>query len=170
MKKIITLVILVAICLTSIALTSCNAFDKEAPSYDVTTNPDVTVNEDEDDEEKIDKIAAEGLWANATYRNDKTFGEGEKTIQVEVKADDKSITFTINTNATTLADALVENNLVEGDMDQYGLYIKRVNGILADYSIDGSWWGVEQNGETCMSGASDIQISNGEHYELVYSK
>ena len=169
MKKIITLTLLVAICLMSFSLVSCNAFDKETPSYDVTTNPDVTVNEEENEEE-IDKVAAESLWANATYRNDKTFGEGEKTIQVEVKADDKSITFTINTNATTLADALIENNLVEGDMDQYGLYIKRVNGILADYNIDGSWWGLEKNGEMCMTSASGIEIATGEHYELVYSK
>ena len=169
MKKIITLTLLVAICLMSISLVSCNAFDKETPSYDVTTNPDVTVNEEENEEE-IDKVAAEGLWANATYRNDKAFGSGEKTIQVEVKADDKSITFTINTNATYLADALIENNLVEGDMGDYGIYIKRVNGILADYNIDGSWWGVEKNGEICMNGASAIEIANGEHYELVYSK
>ena len=67
-------------------------------------------------------------------------------------------------------EALIENNLIEGDMSDYGIYIKRVNGILADYNIDGSWWGVEKNGEMCMTGASAIEIANGEHYELVYSK
>ena len=58
MKKIITLTLLVAICLMSISLVSCNVFNKETPSYDVTTNPDATVTEEEN-EEVVDKIAAE---------------------------------------------------------------------------------------------------------------
>ncbi len=178
MKKILTLTLLVAICLMSLSLISCDKLDKENPSYDVTVDPnattatdDVSTSDDgETEEATTDKVAAEGLWANATYRNDKTFGNGEKTVQVEVKAEDKSVTFTIKTNAETLADALVENNLVEGNVDQYGLYIKKVNGILADYNIDGSWWGVEKNGEMLMTGVSSTEIADGENYELVYSK
>ena len=182
MKKIITLTLLVAICLTSLALISCEKNEIENPKYDVTTNPNATTvteaknqepteeNSETVTEAATEKVEATGLWANATYRSDKTLGEGEKTVQVEVKADGKSVTFTIKTNAEKLADALIENNLVEGDMSTFGLYIKRVNGILADYNINESWWSVEKNGEACMTGASDITISDGEHYELVYSK
>ena len=42
-----------------------------------------------------EKIAAEGVWKDALYRSDKSFGSGAKTIEVEVKADDKSVTFTV---------------------------------------------------------------------------
>ena len=166
MKKIITLILLVAICLSTFALVSCN---KGNTDYDVTTNPSET-QPVEDGNEEVNEIPAEGLWANATYRSYRSFGDGEKTIQVEVKADGKSVTFTIKTNAENLADAMIENNLVEGDLSQYGLYVKRVNGILADYDIDASWWGVEINGETASTGASGVSIENGGHYEFVYSK
>ena len=116
------------------------------------------------------KVKAEGLWENATYTQNETFGEGKTTIDVEVKAEEKSVTFTINTDKENLADALLEHKLVEGDDSQYGLYIKKVNGILADYDIDQSYWGLYKNGEMLNTGASDTEISSGEHYELVYTK
>jgi hypothetical protein len=34
-----------------------------------------------------EKIDAEGLWKNATYRSGKEFGKGEKTVEVEVKVE-----------------------------------------------------------------------------------
>ena len=116
------------------------------------------------------KVKAEGLWENATYASDKTFGEGKTTIEVEVKAEEKSVTFTINTDKENLADALLEHKLVEGEDSQYGLYIKKVNGILADYDVNQSYWSLCKNGEMLMTGASDTKISEGEHYELVYAK
>ena len=101
------------------------------------------------------KVNAEGLWENATYTSDKTFGEGK---------------IPINTDKENLADALLEHELVEGDDSQYGLYIKKVNGILADYDVDQSYWSLCKDGEMLMTGASDTKISEGEHYELVYAK
>ena len=56
------------------------------------------------------KIPAEGLWENATYRKDKTFGDGAKTVQVEVKVEEQSVTFTLNTDKETLGDALLEHD------------------------------------------------------------
>ena len=116
------------------------------------------------------KVKDEGLWENATYTSDKTFGEGKTTIEVEVKAGDDSVTFTVNTDKENLADALLEHELVEGDDSQYGLYIKKVNGILADYDVNQSYWSLCKDGEMLMTGASDTKIAEGEHYELVYAK
>ena len=115
-------------------------------------------------------VDAEGLWENATYRRDKTFGNGEKTIEVEVKVEDRSVTFTINTDEKYLADALLEHELIEGEEGEFGLYIKKVNGITADYDVDGSWWGLYIDGEMALTGASYTEIADGEHYEFVYSK
>ncbi len=111
-----------------------------------------------------------GIWADATYTDDKEFGEGSKTIKVEVVADETSVTFTIKTNADTLGDALIEHSLVEGEEGQFGLYIKKVNGMLADYDVDQTYWGLTKDGEYVMTGADTTTIADGEHYELTRTK
>jgi hypothetical protein len=110
------------------------------------------------------------LWEDATYVEDTEFGNGETTVNVEVKAGEHSVSFTINTDKTTLGEALLEHSLIEGEDSQYGLYVKKVNGILADYDINGSYWGFYKNGEYMMSGVDSTEIADGEHYELVYTK
>lgn len=110
------------------------------------------------------------LWADATYTEDKNFGDGETTVVVEVVAGDKSVSFTIKTDKETLGDALLEHNLIAGDAGSYGLYVKYVNGIFADYDINGAYWGFFRDGEYMMTGIDATQISDGEHYELVYTK
>ena len=116
------------------------------------------------------KVPAEGLWEDATYRRDVELGKGEKTIEVEVKAGEESVTFTINTDKDILADALLEHELVEGEDGAYGLYVKRVNGITADYDVDQSYWALTIDGEYAMSGVSYTEIKDGGHYELTYTK
>lgn len=110
------------------------------------------------------------LWEKATYTADTQLGEGAKTVQVEVKAGDKSITFTIKTNAETLGEAMFAHDLIGGEEGQYGLYLKVVNGITADYDIDQSYWGFYKNGEYMMTGVDGTVIADGEHYELIYTK
>lgn len=116
---------------------------------------------------KVDKT---GAWENATYRSNKELGNGSKTVQVEVKADDQSVTFTIHTDKETLGDALLEHNLISGEEGAYGLYVKFVNGIEADYDKDQTYWAFYKNGEYMMSGVDTTAISDGEHYELVKEK
>ena len=111
-----------------------------------------------------------GAWENATYRKDMEFGKGETTVQVEVKAEEQSVTFTINTDKKTLGEALIEHGLISGENGQFGLYVKLVNGIEADYDKDGTYWGFYKNGEMMMVGVDGAQISDGEHYELVKAK
>lgn len=108
-------------------------------------------------------------WESATYTEDAEFGTGTKTVEVEVKVGEHSVTFTLKTDKENLADALLEHNLISGEDSTYGLYVKTVNGILADFDKDQSWWGVYKNGEATL-GASSTEIKDGEHYELVYSK
>ena len=115
-------------------------------------------------------VSAEGKWENATYRRDKSFGDGETTITVDVIAGENSVTFTISTDKETLADALLEHKLIEGDNSEFGIYIKKVNGITADYDVDQSWWGVMEDGKDSPVGASSVEIADGKHYALVYKK
>lgn len=109
-------------------------------------------------------------WANAQYTADKEFGTGAKTVQVEVKVGDHSVTFTVKTDKENLADALLEHKLISGDDGEFGLYIKYVNGIRADYDVDQTYWSLTKNGEMLMDGASFVKDLDGAHYEFTYSK
>lgn len=111
-----------------------------------------------------------GVWENATHRRDREFGRGEKTVQVEVKAGEESVTFTIHTDEKILGDALKAHSLIEGEEGDFGLYIKKVNGILADYDVDRTYWAVYKDGEYMLVGVDSIEIADGEHYELSREK
>ena len=113
-------------------------------------------------------IPEDGAWKNAKYREDKTFGNGAKTITLYVVAEEVYVTFTIKTDKETLAEALIENKIVEGDENgPYGLYINKVNGIAANYEKDKTYWSFELEGQAQVHGVSEEMIEDGEHFELV---
>ena len=111
-----------------------------------------------------------GLWESATYLKDTEFGEGAKTVVVEVKAAEQTVTFTINTDKKTVGDALLEHDLIDGDESEYGLYVKVVNGITADYDVDKSYWAFYVNGEYASSGVDTTEIDESAKYQLAYTK
>ena len=164
MKTKISALILCAFML--ISLCACAA---ETTGNDETT---VTETPEKNNETAVESTAAEeaGLWADAVYTEDTEFGDGEKTIKVLVIAEEKTVTFTIKTDEETLGAALLAHSLVEGENGAYGLYIKKVNGITADYDVDGYYWGLTKNGEYVMSGADTTNITDGEQYELTRTK
>ena len=116
------------------------------------------------------KVENYNLWENATYKEDTDLGSGDKTIAVEVKAEEKSVTFTIHTDKEMLGEALKEHNLISGEQGAYGMYVKVVNGIKADYDEDKHYWGLNINGESSMTGVDGVEIADGEHYELIRTK
>jgi hypothetical protein len=103
-----------------------------------------------------------GVWENATYTSDKTFGKGEKTVVVKITAEDQTLTFTLKTDKATLGEALREHELI---VDDNGL-IHTINGIKADYNNGGWWWKFTKNGEMMMVGADGATIADGEQYEF----
>ena len=78
--------------------------------------------------------------------------------------------FVVKTDKENVADTLVEVGLVSGENSEYGLYIKVVNGITADYSVDGSYWSLLVNGEMSMVGASSVSVAEGLRVELKKTK
>ncbi|MBD5080225.1 MAG: DUF4430 domain-containing protein [Ruminococcaceae bacterium] len=146
--------------------TSSAAENTESPSDE--TKAGETPTGDETQSEAPPK--EEGLWANAKYTEDAEVGEGAVTIKVKVIADTKEITLTVHTGKENLGAALLEYELVSGDESEYGLYIKSVNGIQADYDKDQAWWAISKDGEMLMTGADSTPIADGESYELTYTK
>ena len=116
------------------------------------------------------KVDAAGLWENATYLNDTEFGNGAKTVIVEVKVEEQSVTFTIKTDKDTVGEALLEHGLIDGDEGEFGLYVKVVNGITADYDVDQSYWVFYVNGEYAMTGVDATNITAGDSYTFKVEK
>lgn len=95
---------------------------------------------------------------------------GSKTVTVEVVHKDGSKnTFTCKTDEEYLAPVLVNENIVEDNQTEYGLYILVADGETADYNVDGAYWSVLQNGEYAELGASSLPIYDGDAISLVYT-
>lgn len=119
-----------------------------------------------EDESSGDAFSA--LWESAKYTEDTEIGEGAHSVLIDVKIGGKTVTVTIRSDKDNLAEMLTESGLAEGEKSAYGLYIKKVNGVLADYDIDQSYWGLNKDGAATAVGASSITVKDGERYELVY--
>lgn len=116
------------------------------------------------------KVDATGAWETAVYLSDTELGEGSKTLTVSVEADEQTIVFTIHSDAETVGAALQELDLIDGDESEYGLYVKVVNGITADYDTDQTYWSFNKDGEYMMTGVDSTELVDGDSYELVKTK
>lgn len=106
-----------------------------------------------------------------TESNVQVLGEGavKFTFTVVDGAGNETV-FEIHTDKTVVGDALLELKLIEGETSQYGLYVKKVNGITADYDVDGTYWAFYINGEYAMSGVDTTEIKEGDSYAMKVSK
>ena len=111
-----------------------------------------------------------GVWENATYRRDMEFGKGAKTVVVEIQVEEQAVTFTIHTDKDTVGAALLEHELIAGEEGAYGLYVKQVNGMTADFDVDQSYWAFYINGEYAMTGVDMTEITEGANYRLAYER
>lgn len=110
-------------------------------------------------------------WEDATYQKDTVLGDGGTTVTVKVTADEKTVSFTLKTDEENIADAMLAAGLCTGDREAYGLYIKYVNGIRADYELDGGYyWQLNVDGKTAAKGASATPVREGAVYELVRTR
>lgn len=102
-----------------------------------------------------------------------TTAQDAKTVNITVivkDKDGKSTELKVETDKTNLADALVEKGLVSGDDSEYGLYIKTVNGIRADYNEDKAYWAIlDKDGNMLSTGASSTPVAEGDVFQFVYT-
>lgn len=141
-------------------MSACTETPEDADSTVTAVDSDISATPDE----------YASVWANATYTKNIEFGEGANSFFFEVAVGDHSVTFLINTDETVVGKALLAHQIIAGDEGAYGLYVKTVNGILADYDADASYWAFYKDGEMMMTGVDMTEIENGAHYEMVYTK
>ena len=109
-------------------------------------------------------------WSEAIYTTDTTLGMGATTFTFEVVCDEHKVTFTINTDKEILGDALAYLDLIEGEEGAYGLYVKRVNGVLSDFHVDATYWALSVNGEYAMVGVDSTPVEAGTTYRFTRTK
>ena len=83
--------------------------------------------------------------------------------------DGTSKTMELKSDAEYLGIYLQEEGVIKGDMGQYGLYIKEVDGEKAVFEEDGAYWAFYVGEEYAMQGIDLTPIEEGKTYKLVYT-
>ena len=95
-------------------------------------------------------------------------GEGATAFQFQVQDLDGTVTkFLVKTDKKVVGDALMEVDLITGDPGPYGLYVKSVNGITADYDKDHTYWAFHINGAYATTGVDTTDIAADTVYSFV---
>ncbi len=92
-------------------------------------------------------------------------GEGAKTFTFTcTDIDGAEKAYTIHSDAATVGEALVALDLIKGEDSDWGLYVKEVCGIVADYDVDGHYWAFYIDGEYAMTGVDATELTDGSAY------
>ncbi|MBR6616091.1 MAG: DUF4430 domain-containing protein [Lachnospiraceae bacterium] len=98
-------------------------------------------------------------------------GEGSKAFEFSVvDLEGNETWFEIHTDEEMVGAALLTVELIVGEEGPYGLYVKEVNGISADYDKDKTYWAFYVNDEYGATGVDMTPIEEGNVYSFRVSK
>lgn len=98
-------------------------------------------------------------------------GKGSTVFPLTITdKDGVETTLEIHTDKATVGEALTELGVIAGEEGDYGLYVKTVNGITADYDTDGYYWAFYVNGEYAQTGVDSTEITEGDSYSFKVEK
>ena len=155
MKKIFAIILSLVLILSLAACAAAPAATEPAATEPAVSNPAL--------ENPATEPAPEG------EETEPSVSKTEFTFIV-VDKDGKETPFTIATDKTYVGEALIDEGLIEGEEGPYGLYVKTVNGIRADYDKDKVYWAFYINGEYAVSGVDVTEITAGDTYALKVEK
>ena len=100
--------------------------------------------------------------------------EGSKAVSLAVVAEDgKDTTYDAKTDALVLKelmDELKDDGFSYGGTEsEYGLMVDTINGVRADYTLDGAYWSFYVNDEYCNYGISEQPVNDGDAFSIVYT-
>lgn len=111
-------------------------------------------------------VALIAVFAIVYSNSNKPVAVGSKSITVQiVTGESETVTKTIRTDAEFLRGALEQENLVQGDESEFGLFVKTVNGVTADESQQ-QWWCFTKSGEMLNTGVDSTPIADGDTFEI----
>ena len=161
-RKWLSFVLCLAL-IAAIALTAIGCDQAQTPETPETDGVTAAATEDA----TADGTAAETPDPNAPIIK----GEGATVFYFNVvDKDGNEAKFEIHTDKTVVGEALLELGLIEGEEGAYGLYVKKVNGITADYEVDGTYWAFYEGDNYAMTGVDLTEIKAGATYAFKVSK
>ena len=115
---------------------------------------------------------AESTTVQETVKNEvEVLGEGKTMfLFTVVDKDGNETNFEIHTDKEIVGEALLDLELIAGDDGEFGLYVKTVNGITADYDVDQTYWAFYVDGEYAMTGVDATNIEEGKTYSFKVEK
>lgn len=153
MKKFLAIILALVMALS---LMACGSTPAQEPGSDAGTKVETNDGAGSGAEEKTPVVTDGAI-----------LGEGAHSFTLEITdAEGKTITATINTDEETVGAALLKLNIVQGENSEYGLYVKTVNGITADYDKDQTYWSFYIDGEYAQTGVDMTAITDGSTYKL----
>ena len=88
-------------------------------------------------------------------------GEGDCSFPFIVTfADGTKQNYVVTTSKKTVGEALVDAGLIAGEESEYGLYVKTVCGVTADYAADGTYWALYVDGELSSVGVDSLKCAD----------
>ena len=104
---------------------------------------------------------------SASWLEGGSLGEGNTQFAFTVvDKDGREAQFEIHTDKETVGEALLELGLIAGEDGEFGLYVKTVNGVTADYDKDGVYWALYINDAYAQTGVDSTPIAEGESYSF----
>lgn len=161
-KKISSFILcMVLIVAMALSVTGCNG-STEGKSSGTENSVQAETHEQADGPEESEAGTPEENSAEVSVLGE---GSTQFTFTVVDKEGTETL-FEIHTDKETVGAALLELGLIDGDEGEYGLYVKKVNGITADYDTDGVYWAFYVNGEYALTGVDTTAITEGDSYSF----
>ena len=143
MKKLLSL-ILCMVLIAAMALTATGCSDKNTQTAEITS---------------------------ASYESGSVLGEGAVSFIFTVTdGEGKESIFEVRTDRETVGEALLDTGILAGEAGDFGLYVKSVNGITADYEVNGTYWAFYINGQYAVSGVDTTDVEAGVTYSMKVEK
>ena len=160
-KKLLSLILsTMLIVAMAFSMTACGGNDTEKPNTE-----NLSGGTEQDSQE------GDVQGGSITQTDTTVLGKGASVFGFTVvDKDGKETKFEIHTDKITVGDALLEVELIEGEEGAYGLYVKKVNGITADYDVDQTYWAFYINGEMAMTGVDATNVEAGATYSFKVEK
>ena len=100
--------------------------------------------------------------------------EGSKNVTLSVVSENgDSTAYETKTDALVLQelmDELKDEGFTYGGADsEYGLMVDTINGVRADYTLDGAYWSFYVNDSYCNYGISEQPVNDGDAFSIVYT-
>lgn len=105
--------------------------------------------------------------SSSSFEDAKTVGSGSESFKFAV-VDDKGNEkhFIVKTDKDSVGEALQDAKLITGEMGDYGLMVKSVDGVKLDYDEDGRYWAFYVDDGYAVASADQTKIEKGKIYSF----